>query len=253
MEMLAPGGVLSMLQQYNFLYNRQSLGFRKKFITRWDVREILDFISVRGLFQKGDADTKVIVVVAESQKPPAKRQILHATFRRSGRTDAEQGFDIDYYDMHWLTRELVLKSDNIWRSDLLGGGRVLGFVDRLKKLRTLGEYAAAQNWDYGEGFIEGASGISRPAAHIIGKPLLPSESITKSGIDRSAITVAKNKPIEGPRSEKRFTPPMLLVREHMDLFRGLWTNQYLTYKIKLSVFAHPVQQAFKNYGKLILG
>ena len=67
MEMLERGGMLSMLQQYNFLYNQQSLGFRRNFIKWWDVREILDFISVRGLFQKGDADTKVIVVVAEAK------------------------------------------------------------------------------------------------------------------------------------------------------------------------------------------
>ena len=97
METLAKGGVLTLLQQYNFLYNQQSLGFRRKFIERWNVREILDFISVRGLFQKGGADTKVIVVVAEANKPRSDRQILHTTFRRSGRTDAEQGFDIDYY------------------------------------------------------------------------------------------------------------------------------------------------------------
>jgi len=70
--------------------------------------------------------------LAEAVKPPADRRILHATFRRSGRVDAEQGFDIDYYDMHWLPRQLVLKNDGVWRTDLLGGGRVLGFVDRLK-------------------------------------------------------------------------------------------------------------------------
>ena len=121
MEMLAPGGVLSMLQQYNFLYNQQSLEFRRKFIERWDVREILDFISVRGLFKKAGADTKVVVVVAEAQTPPPERQILHATFRRSGRADAEQGFDIDYYDMHWLPRELALGNDSVWRCDLAGG------------------------------------------------------------------------------------------------------------------------------------
>ena len=87
-----------MLQQYNFLYNQQSLNFRRQFISEWDVREILDFISVRGLFQKGGADTKVIVIIAEADAAPANRKILHATFRRSGRVDAEQGFDIDYYD-----------------------------------------------------------------------------------------------------------------------------------------------------------
>lgn len=233
MEALAPGGVLSLLQQYGFLYNQQSLEFRRKFIERWDVREILDFISVRGLFHKGGADTKVVVVVAEAAQPPPDRQILHATFRRSGRADAERGFDIDYYDMHWLPRNLALTNDGVWRSDLLGGGRVLDFVDRLRKLRTLAQCADGEGWDYGEGFIEGARGVSRPAAHIIGKPLLPSEAIGEKGIDVSGITIAPDKPIEGPRSEKRFTPPMLLVREHFGLHHGVWTQGYLTYKNKV--------------------
>ncbi len=59
---------------------------------------------------------------------------MHATFRRSGRSDAEQGFDIDYYDLHWLSRDLALKNDAVWRANLFGGGRTLGFVDRLKTI-----------------------------------------------------------------------------------------------------------------------
>src|SRR5690606_10216634 len=105
MQMLQSGGVLCMLQQYNFLYNQQSLKFRRAFISRWDVREILDFISVRGLFKKGTKDTKVLVVAAVADAPPDDRKILHATFRRTGRVVAERGFEIDYYDMHWLPRE----------------------------------------------------------------------------------------------------------------------------------------------------
>ena len=239
MEMLAPGGVLSMIQNYNFLYNQQSQSFRRKFIERWDVREILDFISVRGLFQKGDADTKVIAVVAEAQEPPEGRQILHATFRRSGRTDAEQGFDIDYYDMHWLTHELALSNDGVWRCDLLGGGRVLGFADRLRKLRTLGSYADEMGWDYGEGFIEGASGSSDSGAHIAGFPLLPSTAIGPDGIDHKLIETAPNGPFYRSLTERRFTPPMLLVREQMQLFHGMWLGSYLTYKHKVVGFCAP--------------
>ena len=239
MEMLAPGGVLSMLQQHNFLYNQRSIEFRRKFIERWDVREILDFISVRGLFKKSGSDTKVVGVIAESKVPPPERQILHATFRRSGRADAEQGFDIDYYDIHWLPRELVLSYDAVWRCNLLGGGRVLDFVERLKKLRTLEQYASEKGWDYGEGYIEGARGVSPPAPHITDKLVLPSTAISEAGIDASKITIAQEKSIESPRSERRFTPPMLLVREHMDLFHGLWTSHYLTYKNKVIGFCAP--------------
>jgi hypothetical protein len=155
MDCLALGGVLCLLQQYNFLYNQQSLEFRRDFFQRWDVREILDFISVRGLFQAGGADTKVVVVVAEAKKATDKRQILHATFRRTGRAEAEQGFDIDYYDLHWVPRRLVLENDGVWRANLLGGGRVLTLVERLRTFRTLGQFVATTQWEIGEGFIFG--------------------------------------------------------------------------------------------------
>jgi len=233
MEMVAAGGVLSMLQQYNFLYNQKSLGFRRYFIARWDVREILDFISVRGLFQKGGADTKVIVVVAVASPPGDDSKILHATFRRSGRIDAEQGFDIDYYDLHWLPRRLALSNDGVWRADLLGGGRVLGFVDRLKAFRTMGEYAKDQGWDCGEGFIEGQSGKLRESSHLTGQKLVPSEAIFESGINRAAITTVNAKLFKTDYTPRRYTPPMILMREQMDLAHVLWTDFYLTYKNKV--------------------
>lgn len=242
MEMVAGGGVLCMLQQSNFLYNHQSLEFRRDFVSKWDVREILDFISVRGLFQKGSADPKVIVVVAEAGPPTPDHQILHATFRRSGRVDAEQGFDIDYYDLHWLPRQLALENDGVWRADLLGGGRILGFVDRLKKFRTLGQYAKDKKWDLGEGFIEGSKGNRATAPHITGKAFLPSVALTASGIDRTKITKATGTHFESARSRMRFTPPMLIIRENMDLQHGVWEENYLTYKAQLVGFCAPVEQ-----------
>lgn len=236
MEMLAEGGVLSMLQQYNFLYNQRSLSFRQSFISKWDVREILDFISVRGLFK---ADTKIVVVVAEASSPPVNREILHATFRRSGRSDAEQGFDIDYYDLHWIPRQLALSQDSMWRANLLGGGRALALADRLKGYRTLHNYASMKKWDFGEGFIEGKEGKRRTAEHITGKKYLPSEALTDSGIDTDRIEVVSGKKFSSRRSVKRFEAPMLLVREQMDFPHCLWTNSYLTYGNQIVGFCAP--------------
>lgn len=230
MEMLERGGVLSMLQQYNFLYNQQSLGFRRKFIESWDVREILDFISVRGLFQKGDADTKVIVVVAEARPAPPKREILHATFRRSGRADAEQGFDIDYYDMHWLPRKLALENDGIWRSDLLGGGRVLGFIDRIKKFRTLGQFANERQWDCGEGFIFGNPDVSRPARHVIGKQSVDASAFQNGKVDLSCSKTVPNRKILRPRKASIYTAPLLMIHKHMDIPHGYLPEGYMTYQ-----------------------
>lgn len=245
MELLAPGGVIAMLQQYNFLYNQKSIGFRRKFIERWDVREILDFISVRGLFIKGGADTKIVIVVAEAQTPLPERQILHATFRRSGRTDAEQGFDIDYYDMHWLPRELVLRDDGVWRADTVGGGRVLAFVNRLKGLNTIGHYADERNWDFGEGWIEGEHGKRIPAFHITDKPYLPSRCLTHNGIDESGIKPCRVALFKSSYTEKRFLPPMLLIRSQSDLHHSVWEKHYLTYTQRIIGFCGPNKDAEK--------
>jgi hypothetical protein len=237
MSMVAPGGVLSMLQQYNFLYNQQSSQFRRNFLSRWDVREVLDLVSIRGLFHKGGADTKVVVIVAEAQPPKPDRKILHATFRRTGRVDAELGFDIDYYDLHWVPCELARKSDRVWRANLFGGGRALAIADRLTSLRTLGSYAAEQKWDYGEGFIEGSKG--NLAEHIGGKPYLDSEGVTVKGVDVGRITKAPNVRYERPRTASRFRAPMILIREHMDLPHVLWPTGYLTYSKQLVGFPAP--------------
>jgi hypothetical protein len=236
MEMIADGGVLSMLQQYNFLYNQQSLSFRQSFIAKWDLREVLDFISVRGLFH---ADTKIVVVVAEATPPPSKRQILHATFRRSGRSDAEQGFDIDYYDLHWIPRQIALTQDSMWRANLLGGGRALALANRLKAYRTLSHYASMKKWDFGEGFIQGKKGVRNTAGHITGKKYLPSEALTNSGISTNQIEIVDGKQFSSPRSAKRFEAPMLLVREQMDFPHYLWTSSYLTYSNQIVGFCAP--------------
>jgi len=245
MEMVADDGILAMLQQYNFLYNQQSLGFRRDFISNWDVREILDFISVRGLFQKGDADTKIIVVIAEASKPSPDRHILHATFRRSGRVDAEQGFDIDYYDLHWVPRQLALENDAVWRANLLGGGRSLSLVDRLRQFRTLKTYAEEQSWDHGEGFIEGKTVKRKEAPHLTGKEYLPSEALTASGLDSHQITTVLPKNFRTAYTEARYSAPMILIRAQMDLHHGLWTKSYLTYTQRVIGFCAPPQDLSK--------
>ena len=205
------------------------VGFRHKFIERWDVREILDFISVRGLFHKGNADTKVVVVVAEAETAPSERKILHATFRRSGRADAEQGFDIDYYDMHWIPRELACGNDGVWRSDLFGGGRVLGFIDRQRTHRTLGQFAKQEGWEIGEGWILGNANDGRPASHIIGEDYIAAEKLRDTKLDPLSFCKVPNRPIQWPRRSDIYTPPLLLIHKHEDLAFGLWDESFLTY------------------------
>lgn len=235
MRLLRPGGILGMLQQYNLLYNEKP-EFRRRFLASWNVREVLDFVSVRGLFSK---DTKVIAIVAQAEAPQADGNVLHAVFRRTVRADASQRFDIDSYDLHRVPRFAISQDDSpdIWRSNLLGGSRTYAFVRRLRGMPSLRRHAMRMGWTFGEGFIEGRKGKSGDAEHLYDQALLPSDALTIDGVDRSRIGRVDRKPIEGPRSAALFTPPMLLIREHGDLPNVLWREGYLTYKNKIVGFA----------------
>lgn len=241
MAMLDEGGIAAMVEPAGFLYNHYALPFRRAFFARWSVREILDFVSVRGLFKKGEADPKVVVVIAEAAEPASDKRLLHAIFRRNGRATAEQGFDIDYYDLHWLNSAQAARSPDIWRANLLGGNRVHNLIERLRGLPTLRDFAVKHAWDFGEGYIAGKKGISRPAEHLVGRPLLPTSSLSKDGLDARLLDKVPDQPIKDPKSERRFTPPLLLIKEHEDLHHGLWTKHYLTYKHEIVGLAAPPQ------------
>jgi hypothetical protein len=237
MAMLAPEGVLAMVQPSGFLYNQNALAFRKAFFSRWRVREILDFVSVRGLFKKGEADPKIVVVIAEASKAASDSRLLHAVLRRNGRATAEQGFDVDYYDLYWLRNSDAEQSPDVWRANLLGGSRVRDLVERLRAYPTLKDYAAKQNWDFGEGFIAGLSGESAPADHVVGKPLLPTRALSEHGLNVQFLEIVPDRPIKRPKTDRRFTPPFLVIKENEDLHHGVWTGHYLTYKHRIVGFA----------------
>tara|TARA_E500000305_G_scaffold86689_1_gene72987 strand:+ start:1073 stop:3940 length:2868 start_codon:yes stop_codon:yes gene_type:complete len=233
MELLAPKGIAALVEPAGFLYNQNAAAFRDNIFTRWSVREILDFVSVRGLFKKGEADPKIVVVLAEAVEPVAEGRVLHAVFRRNGRATAEQGFDIDYYDLHWVRNTEAKGSADIWRSNLLGGSRVRDLIERLRQYPTLRDAAARHDWDFGEGYIAGKKGISRPAEHLIGKRLLPTEALSEAGINANLLQTVPDQPIKDPKTAKRFTPPFLLIKENEDLHHGIWQGDYLTYKHRI--------------------
>ena len=239
MEMLAPNGVLAMVEPSGFLYNQHALAFRRTFFGRWKVREILDFVSVRGLFKKGEADPKIVVVIAEAEKPAPDGSLLHAIFRRNGRATAEQGFDIDYYDLNWLHNGDAMQSHDIWRANLLGGSRVRDFIARLREFPTLREFAQQSGWNAGEGYLGGQKNATNNVQHLIGKSLLPTHALGPDGIVESQIGIVPDELIKDPKSAQRFMPPLLLIKEHQDLYNDVWSDGYLAYKNEIVGFSAP--------------
>lgn len=261
MEALVSDGLLCLIQKDNFLYNRRSIGFRLAFLERWDVRQILDFTPIRGMFLK---DPKVVVVMAEARPPQPKRSILHAIFRRTVHTQAELSFELDYYDMHWLPRHVAITKDFVWRCNLFGGGRTVSLVERLKKLPTLKAYVKAQGWDYGEGFMVGTPvgkketralegpqpGIAQALKvpdrsgtfvarstqlpsqvdYLFGQPVIPAKAILADGsIDESLIETQTEKFFQWPRNPARYQPPLILIEQTDELATAYWKKGALTY------------------------
>lgn len=238
-EMLSDGGILAMVEPAGFLYNQKTKAFRDGVFDRWNVREILDFISIRGIF---DADTKVVVPIIEATRPQKRDKILHAIFRRNGRAKAAQGFDIDYYDLHWIDYSLAKCSVDVWKANLLGGRRVFDFITRLRKYPTLGDFAEKAGWVHGEGYLGGQKNASENVQHLIGKPLLPTSALGANGIESHKIEPVPDSSIKDPKTALSFAPPLLLIKEHENLHAGLWTKGYLVFKNEIVGFSAPGDQ-----------
>lgn len=231
MEALVENGLLCLIQKDNFLYNRRSAAFRRSVFERWDVREILDFTPIRGLFFK---DPKVVVVLAEARAPDTKRSILHAIFRRTVHTQAELSFELDYYDMHWLPRHVATAKGFVWRCNLFGGDRAVSLVERLKKLPTLKDYVTSQGWDYGEGYLVGTPENDTDIDYLYDHPVVPANAILSDGtINKELITTQNVKCFERPRSESRYAPPLILLAQTDELPLAYWNDESITFGQRL--------------------
>jgi len=231
MEALVEGGLLCLIQKDNFLYNRRSAAFRRSVFERWDVRQIMDFTPIRGMFAK---DPKVVVVMAEAQAPKPKRSILHAIFRRTVHTQAELSFELDYYDMQWVPRHVAMAKDFVWRCNLFGGGRAVSLVERLKKLPTLKDYVKSQGWDYGEGFIVGTPDNNDEVDYLCDKPVVSAKAILKNGeIDKTLVSTQTAKHFYRPGPASRYAPPLILLEQTDELATAYWDNGPLTFGQRL--------------------
>ena len=223
MEALVEDGLLCLMQKENCLYNRRSAAFRHSVFERWDVREILDFTPIRGLFQK---DPKVVVVLAEAHPPKLERPILHAIFRRTVHTQAELSFELDYYDMQWVPRSVALTKDFVWRCNLFGGGRAVSLVERLKKLPKLKDYVTEQGWDYGEGYIVGSPKNNKVIHYLWNQPTFPAKAIGTDGkINEEMITLQLAKHFYRPGPEARYKSPLILIEQTDEMRLAYWKKE----------------------------
>jgi hypothetical protein len=229
LEMLAPKGRLCLIQPAGFLYNPGASEFCRRILQSARVDTILDFASIRNLYD--GADPKTVAVLGEQGTPAVDHWITHLTFRRTFATRERIVFELDHYDRHRVPRVIAESNRLIWRANLLGGGRLVGLAERLRSARTLGEFVAQQGWVSGEGFIVGKRTDDAP--FLTGKPFLPTEALTTRGIDESRLGVVEETRFQRPRREELFRAPLVLIREHESLPAALWDEGTVSYNNEL--------------------
>jgi hypothetical protein len=82
-----------------------------------------------------------------------------------------------------------------------------------------------------EGFIEGTKG--KPAKHLTGAPLLPTEALTTDGIDASQIGEVTARRFIRARAPELYEPPLVLIRENESLPIAFWNKHKLAFKDKV--------------------
>jgi hypothetical protein len=244
LEMLSEKGRLCLIQPSSFLYNLQSHTFRSFVALTGRLESVLDFTSVRGLYQGADPKTIAILVGADTSS-----RFTHLTFRRTFRTAQRIGFELDHYDRHHLSVNEVVKESKAARANLLGGGRLATVAARMREMRTLGQFVSERGWLMGEGFIEGRSGTRQRGEHLTGQPFLPTQLLTNDGFTVDDLRQVTSTSFYRPGRPELFQPPLVLIREHESLPIAYWDNGPLTYKHEI-VGIHAPATARKELQRL---
>jgi type I restriction-modification system DNA methylase subunit len=141
-----PGGkICFILPSGAWLYNNNSLDYRRHFLQQFQVSKIIDFTHLSDVLFHGSANVAVCATIATAQAETLPTDLLHIVVRRSKVAEERFYFEIDHYDFHRVNYKIALENSFVWKANLLGGGRLMRLVNYLGNLRSLGELEYRRN------------------------------------------------------------------------------------------------------------
>jgi hypothetical protein len=257
------------------LYNNNSAEFRQYFLSTYHVPQIIDFTFLSSiLFESSNVASAVVFA---KKQDPTKKDLLHVTVRRTKPAKEKLFFELDYYDFHRISYHDALGSRLIWKSNLLGGGRLKHLMKRFVSIRSLGDYLKAKEeygWEFAEGLIVGNRAnidklidlkanigklsqeerkkleklekTYKKADYLTGKNILPTEAFTEKGIDEGRIYILKEKYFyrSANKNKKIFKGPHLLIKEGVakESIPITFKNDDLSFKDKIIGIHAPEDQ-----------
>jgi hypothetical protein len=209
------------------LYGQWSMEYRSHFLQSYSVPQIVDFTHLRRILFNKDVST--LVMFAQNQPPKANSRILHIVANRTQKEQNRLFFLFDHYDFHFVDHQRALTEKHVWKTNLLGGGRLGSIAEKFANIKpTLQEYIdskRAEGWEYGEGYIKGdITGKTQEqiekrfskAEWLFEKPSVISNSLNEDGSYRTEIHEGLEYFINAVKENKQiFNPPHLIIRENL--------------------------------------
>jgi hypothetical protein len=192
------------------LYGKWSMDYRNHFLQQFSIPQIIDFTHLRRvLFNK---DVSTVALFVKNQKPDLNANIWHIIASRTQKEQNRLFFLFDHYDFHIISYKRALNERYIWKTNLVGGGRLGRIVERLSKIdRTLKIYIKQNNWCYIRGYIVGDR--TKKGDYITNKYYLPSKAFTDKGINYTKIVIEKETHFKDISQEDVFIKPQLLIKK----------------------------------------
>jgi len=215
MDLLKPNALLCLIMPSGPLLYNDTLDFRSRFFEKYNVPQIIDFTFLRNtLFENANVAVASLFV---QKRIPDEADILHITLKRTRANKEKNYFEIDHYDFHDVPKQVAKSIEFVWKSNLVGGGRIYHLIDRFtgKSIETLRDFLQKKkeenNWDFGQGYITGIKNKKFSAEYITGKESVIDKFFTEDGILKTEIQ--KEVLFKDRSKQIIFEPPHLLIKK----------------------------------------
>ncbi len=240
-HLLKENGRLCLIMPAAPLLYNNSAEFRKEFFPKYQVLQLLDFTSLDSILF-GTAKVPTTAIFVEKQDNDEEKPITHLTIRRTKSVEEKIFFEIDKYDFHYASQYQALNNKQVWKCNLLGGGRLINLIDRLSSLDSIETFIKSNNLIHGVGYEIGSlSKQIKSALYITSHDTLPTRAFSEDGVNENQITKETAERFHRISDERLFTPPHLLIKKNIGRHNipTHFSDKYLTFKDSIIGIAAP--------------
>ncbi len=210
-KLLKKGGLLCLIQPSGPLLYQDEQEFKSTVFSKVNLLQVIDFSKLsEKIWENANVATAAIFV---QNILPNDEPILHIIAERTFSNTNRLFLEFDYYNFHFINKVDLLSNSFVWKTNLLGGGRLFDLIQRLEQLPKLIDYLKNKRknnkWAFGVGFVVGNKEFE--ADYITGKQYIEVADLEEDGL------VENPRPclIDGfytPRKKDIYQAPHILIR-----------------------------------------